>query len=94
MKSGTTLKMGYVGSKVGHKAKSYEQPCVYPRGHIFNPILMEPGQNVCFNESWMSLQMVHISSKTKAIGQVLEKPCVCARSHIFCPILMKLGQNV
>ena len=27
-----------------------EKPCVRSRGHIFSPILMKLGQNVCFDK--------------------------------------------
>ena len=29
-----------------------EKPCVRSRGHIFSPIIMTRGQNVCLDEIW------------------------------------------
>ena len=42
--------MGHVGSKTRSLDKILEKPCVRVRGHIFNPIIMKHGQNVCLNE--------------------------------------------
>ena len=55
---------------------------------------MKPDQNVCFNESQMSLKMGHVRSKTRSLGQILEKLCVQSRGVIFGHILMKISQNV
>ena len=75
--------------------------CVRSRGHIFCPIVMKLGQNVCLDEisdelmkSRMSSKMGHVWSKTRSLGEILEKPCVRSRGHIFSPIIMKLGQNL
>ena len=79
------------GQKLGH---ILENPCVCSRGHIFSPILMKLGQNVCLDEISTSLKLGHVGSKTMSRGQILEKPCVRSRGHIFSPILVKLCQNV
>ena len=39
--------MGHVGSKGKSQGHMLEKPCVGSRGHIFTPIIMKPGQNVC-----------------------------------------------
>ena len=84
------MKMGHVRSKTRSRGQILEKPCVHPRGHIFSPIIMKLGQNVCLDkisdefESW----------SCRSLGQIVEKPCVRARGHIFHQIIMKLGQNV
>ena len=42
--------MGHVGSKTRSQGKLLEQPCVRSRGHIFSPIIMKLGQNVCLDK--------------------------------------------
>ena len=32
-------------------------PCVHSRGHIFGPILMKLGQNVCLNKIWYEFEI-------------------------------------
>ena len=44
MKSWTSSKMG---QKLGQMV---EKPCVRSRGHIFSPIIMKLGQNVCLDQ--------------------------------------------
>ena len=68
--------------------------CVCSRGHIFSLIGMKFGQDICHDESQMSLKMGHVESKTRSLGQILEKPCVRSRGHTFSPIIMKLGQTL
>ena len=58
-----------------------EKPCVCSRGHLFSPIIMKPGQNVCVDESGM--KMGHVRTKTRSQGQILGKLCVCSRDQIF-----------
>ena len=43
-------KMGHVGSKTGSLGQILDKPCVLSRGHIFSPITMKHGQNVCLGE--------------------------------------------
>ena len=50
MKSWTSLKMVYVGSKNRSLGQILEKPCVRSRGHIVSPIIMKLGQNVCLDE--------------------------------------------
>ena len=71
-------------------------PCVRSRGHIFSPIPMKLGQNVCLNKisDKFEIGSCGVKNWVTTIGQILEKPCVRTRGHIFSPILMKLGQNV
>ena len=49
MKSGTSLKMGHVGSKTRSQGQILEKPILYPKGHIFSLIIMKLGQNVCLD---------------------------------------------
>ena len=50
MKSWTSWKLGYVGSKTRSLGLILEKPCVSPRGYIFSPIIIKLGQNVCLDE--------------------------------------------
>ena len=50
MKSRMSLKMCHVGSKSRSLGQTLEKPCVRSRGHIFSPIIMKLGQNVCLDE--------------------------------------------
>ena len=51
MKSRTSLKMGHVRSKtMSLGGQISEKPYVHSRGHIFSPIIMKHGQNVCLDE--------------------------------------------
>ena len=42
--------MGHVGSKTRSLSQILEKCCVHSRGHIFSPIIMKPGRNVCLDE--------------------------------------------
>ena len=94
IKSRTSSKFGHEGSKTRSLGQILEKPCVRPSGHIFSPILMKLGQNVCIDETWTSLKLGHVGSKTRSLGQILEKPCVHSRCHIFSQMLVKFGLNV
>ena len=50
MKSQMTLKMGHVGSKTRSLGKILEKTYVCSRGHIFCPIILKHGQNVCVDQ--------------------------------------------
>ena len=50
MKSRISLKLGHVGLKTRSLGQILEKPCVHSRGHIFSPILMKLGQNVCLDK--------------------------------------------
>ena len=84
--------MGHVWSKNRSLCQILEKPCACARGHIFSPIIMKLGQNVCLDD--MNIKMGHVGSKTRSPGQMLEKHCVHFRGHMFSPIIIKLGQNV
>ena len=88
-----SLKMGHVGSKTRLLGQILEKPSVRSRGHIFSPIIMKRGQNVCLNEISEG-ENGSCGVKTRSLGQILEKPSVRSNGHIFSPIIMKSGQNV
>ena len=50
MKSQRIPKMGHVESKTKSLGQILEKPCVRSRGHIFSPIIMKLGKNVCVDE--------------------------------------------
>ena len=50
MKSWTSCKMTYVGSKTKSLGQILEKSCVRPGGQIFSPIIMKLGQNVSLDE--------------------------------------------
>ena len=68
MKSGTSLKIGHLGSKARSVGQILEKPCVCSTGHIFSPIIMKLGQNVCLDEYRRSLKIGHVGSKTRSGG--------------------------
>ena len=41
--------MGHVESETRSLGQILEKPCVCSRGHIFSPIIMKLGQNVCLD---------------------------------------------
>ena len=86
--------MGHVKSKTRSLGQISEKPYVHSRGHIFRPIIMKPGQNVCLDEISGRFENGSCWVKTRSLVQSLEKPCVCPRSHIFSTNIIKLGQNV
>ena len=88
MKSWTSSKLIHVGSKTSSLGQIIEKPCVHSRGHIFSPILMKLGQNVCLDKIW-----VIWGSKTRPLCQILEK-LVYAVDFILVQILLKLCQNL
>ena len=47
IKSRTRLKLGRGGSKTRSLDQILEKPYVHYRGHIFSPILLKNGRNVC-----------------------------------------------
>ena len=86
--------MGHIRSKTRSLRQISEKPDVHSRGHIFSPIIMKLGQNVCLGEISDEFENGSCWVKSRSLVQLVEKPCVCSRSHIFSPIIMKLGQNV
>ena len=50
MKVQTGLKMGHIGSKTRSLGQIIGKLCVRCRGHIFSPIIMKLGQNICLDE--------------------------------------------
>ena len=87
--------MGDVRSKTRSLGQILEKPCVRSRGHIFSPIIMKLGQNICLDiiSDGFENESCHLQ-ETRSLGQILEKPCIRSRGHIFSLIIMKLSQNV
>ena len=52
MKSRTSLKLNYVGSKTRSLGQIIGNPYQHIRDHIFGPIFMKLGQIVCIDEIW------------------------------------------
>ena len=52
--------MGHVGSKTRSLGQFLETPCVCPRGHIFHPIIMKLGQNVCLDDILDEFENGHV----------------------------------
>ena len=50
MKSRKSLKIGHVGLKTRLLGQIVEKACVHSRGHIFSPIILKSGQNICLDE--------------------------------------------
>ena len=51
MKSQANMKMDHVGSKSRSIGQILEKLCVRSGDHIFSPIIMKLGQNVCHDET-------------------------------------------
>ena len=48
--SWTSLKKGHIESKTRLASQIFEKPCLQRRGHIFSPVLLKDGQNVCLDD--------------------------------------------
>ena len=86
--------MGHVESKTRSLGQILEKACVHSRGHIFGPIIMKHGQDVCLGKILYKCENGACRVKNRSLGQILEKPCVQSRGHVFGPIIMKTNQNV
>ena len=63
MISQTSLIMGQMGSKSRSLGQFLEESCLHSRGHIFSPIFLKVGQNVCLDN--ISVKFDHGSIKVK-----------------------------
>ena len=61
--------MGHVRLKTRSLGQILEKPCARCKGHIFSPIIMKLGQNVCLDEISDEFE---IGSKTRSLDQILE----------------------
>ena len=93
MKSPMSSRMGHIESKSRSLHQILEKPCVCSRGHIFSPVIMKLGQNVCLAEISDESKNGSCGSKTMSLGELLEKSYEHSRDVIFRLIIMKLGQN-
>ena len=62
-----------MGKKTRSLGQILEKPCVCSQKHIFSPIIMKLGQNVCLDEMSYEKKMGHVESKTRSLGQIPEK---------------------
>ena len=82
MNSRTSVKSGHVGLKTRLQGQIVEKPCACFRGHIFDPILMKLGQNVCLDEIVDEFEIGSCGVESRSIGQGLEKKlCTFSRPH-------------
>ena len=77
---GKILEKPFISSKKGHvrlKTRSLgqisEKPCVHYGGHIFSPIIMKPGQNICLEEVSHEFENVSCRVKNKVTWSNLSK---------------------
>ena len=70
--------MVHVGSKTKSLGQILEKPCVSSRGHIFSPIIMKLGQNVCLDEISDKIENGSCRVKTRSLGSNLRKNLVYA----------------
>ena len=70
MKFWTSLKIGCVGSKTRSLGQILEKPCVHSKGHVFSPIIMKRGQNVCLNEISDKFGNGPVGSETRSLGHM------------------------
>ena len=85
--------MGHVG-KNRSPGQMLEKHCVHFSGHMFSPIIIKLGQNVCLDTISEDYEHRSCRVKIKSLGQILEKLCVCSRDQNFGLILMKLDQYI
>ena len=94
IKSQFLLKVGHLGSKTRSLGQILEKPCEQDRDHIFDPIFIKLGQNVCLHKTSVPFESGSSLVKNQVTRSNLKKPCKHSRGHIFDPIFIKLGQNV
>ena len=58
--------------------------CVRSRGHIFSPIIMKLGQNVCLDEISDEMENWTCGFKNLLLGQILEKLVICPFAVVLC----------
>ena len=68
------------GQKLGQIS---EKPYVQSTGHIFCPIIMKLGQNVCLHEISDRFENGSCWVKTRSPVHILETPCVCSMGPHF-----------
>ena len=71
MKFRMSSKIGHVMSKTRLLVQILEKSCVGSRGHIFSPITMKLGQNVCYDE------LSNEFGKWVMWGQKLDHKVIC-----------------
>ena len=75
IKSWTSLEMGHVGSKSRPLSKILEKYCVRSGDLNLVQILIELGQNVCLDDTRMSMKVSHVGSTTRSLGRIIESQC-------------------
>ena len=53
MMSRSSLNLGHVGSETRSVGQIEETSCLHTRHHIFDPVLMKLGQNMCLGDVWV-----------------------------------------
>ena len=48
--SWTSLKMSYIKLITRSAGQILKKPCMHHRGHVFSPVLLKDGQNVCLDD--------------------------------------------
>jgi hypothetical protein len=56
IKSRFLLKVGQLGSKTRSLGQILEKPCEHDRDHVFDPIFIKFGHNVCLHESFVPFE--------------------------------------
>ena len=88
MISRLSLKLGHLGQKLGHQAKSKEN-----LANILAVTFLK-------QSSWILLHMFvlmklgHLESKTRSPSQIKGKSCKHSSGHIFEATIMNLAQNI
>ena len=86
--------MGHVGLKTRSPGQILGISCLHSRGQICNPILIELGQNVCFDNIYAKFEYRSRRVKKRSPGHILGNSCLQSRGQICDPILMKHDQFV
>ena len=85
--------MGHVCLKARSLGQILEKLYERSRGHIFNPMIMKLGQNVCLNEISDEFESGSCHVKNYVTRSDVRKPSVSCRGHIFSPILIRLKMD-
>ena len=63
IKSRMSSNIGYVWSKTRTLGQIIEKPCLRSWGHIFSPIIIKLGQNICLDEILHKFENGHVDQK-------------------------------
>ena len=81
--SRSQFNLGHVGSKTRSVGQIEEKSYFHSRGHIFDPVSMKFGQNVCLDDVWVRLRCGSHRIKNKVMRTKHRKKLVYTPENIF-----------